>query len=242
MPIYKPNTLFTDCWSSIGQISFFHRDGVSYFRTKPSPIFPGTPDQLRQASLHCRAILAWQRLTSSEQLSWREYALTVHSHRPPYKEGEHISGYNLFLSAYHGFAQLGNEHVPVPAEYPKFPEATIIETSAVVVGSTDLQIDCQVLLDDCTDPERFRLISRIQLTRPGGGLNQSLMRSFLSVTRAWAPHNGGYLITVRFLLPDYRNIWHMDLPSYTLHMRGRLLDTITGYRNNIIKGKFQIQL
>lgn len=36
------------------------------------------------------------------------------SQRPPYAPKTSISGYNLFVSAYHGFAKLGNEHVSSP--------------------------------------------------------------------------------------------------------------------------------
>lgn len=39
------------------------------------------------------------------------------AHRPPYGDGNSISGYNLFVSAYHGFAQLGDERVPVPRRF-----------------------------------------------------------------------------------------------------------------------------
>lgn len=38
----------------------------------------------------------------------------VEPHRPPFDHKAYISGQNLFVSAYHGFATPGNEHVPSP--------------------------------------------------------------------------------------------------------------------------------
>jgi len=242
MPIYKPNGAFADCWSSIGNISFFHIDRVCYWRTRPCPTFPGTSAQLLQAEVHHRALSAWRTLSSQVQSQWNEYAKAAPSHRPPYDLDNHITGHNLFVSAYHGFAQLGQEHIPVPMPYPKFPEGTITSASASVVSGTDLQLDCTVFLDKCTDPQRFRLTSRIQLAHISAGCNQSLMRSFLSVTRAWAPKDAGYQLTVRFLIPDYRSVWGLDLQQYSIHMRSRLIDSVTGYRGVIIKGKHFISL
>lgn len=42
------------------------------------------------------------------------------------------SGNNLFMSAYHGFAQLGDEHTPVPAAFEDFP-VFVVEYSDVKV-------------------------------------------------------------------------------------------------------------
>ena len=242
MPRYLPNIHISDCWSSIGNISFFHIDGRCYWRTRPRPVFPGTPSQQHQAEIHHRALMAWRTLSSDEQHQWNENAKTVPSHRPPYDHNHHITGHNLFVSAYHGFAQMGNEHLPQPAVYPKFPETKTISVNGQVVGSTDLQLDCLVLLDECTDPERFRLAARIQLTRPGDGLNQSLMRSFLGTTLSWQPMFGESEITIRVLIPDYRIVWHLNLDSYTVHMRCQLIDTVTGYRGNVVKVKVEFEL
>ena len=95
---------------------------------------PGTTAQLDQAQLHHRAILAWQQLPHSVQLQWRELAKSVPSHRPPYDNNHHISGYNLFVSAYHGFAQLGREHIPEPQPFPEFPSAAL-ELLQIIPGT-----------------------------------------------------------------------------------------------------------
>lgn len=237
MPRYLPNIHISDCWSSIGNISFFHIDGRCYWRTRPRPVFPGTPSQQHQAEIHHRALMAWRTLSSDEQHQWNENAKTVPSHRPPYDHNHHITGHNLFVSAYHGFAQMGNEHLPQPAVYPRFPETKITSVSGRIVGSSNLKIDCRILLLDCTDPHRFRFAARIQLTRPGGGLNQSLMRSFMGNTVAWTQVQGGYGILVSFLVPENKNIWNLNWHESTFHLYGQLIDTQTGYRGNKIRGK-----
>ncbi len=125
MPKFHPTPIIQDCWSSIGNITFYHRNGQCFYKRKASPVFRGTPAQLDQAQVHHRAILAWQQLQHFVQLEWRELARSVPSHRPPYDDKHYISGYNLFVSAYHGFAQLGREHVPIPQPYPQFPSAAL---------------------------------------------------------------------------------------------------------------------
>ena len=62
--------------------------------------------------MHRRAIAAWQSLPEEQQDLWESYSLGVEPHGPPFDHTTRISGYNLFVSAYHGFATLGNEHVP----------------------------------------------------------------------------------------------------------------------------------
>ena len=122
MPKFHPTPLIQDCWSSIGNITFYHRNGQCYFKRKAQTPFVGSPAQLDQAQVHHRAILAWQQLQHSVQLEWRELAKSVPSHRPPYDSNHHISGYNLFISAYHGFAQIGCEHVPAPTRERRYSE------------------------------------------------------------------------------------------------------------------------
>jgi len=73
----------------------------------------------------------------------------VPSHRPPYDDNHHISGYNLFVSAYHGFAQLGREHVPAPQPYPQFPSAAL-ELLQIIPG-TEVATLRYRLIDEVTD-------------------------------------------------------------------------------------------
>lgn len=95
MPRFFPNALLSDCWSSAGNVTFYHRNGVCYFRSKAFSEFVGTAEQLEQKGLHHRAILAWQTLTPRQQQKWRRLAVGVAAHRPPFGDGNHISGYNL---------------------------------------------------------------------------------------------------------------------------------------------------
>ena len=121
MPRYYPNILFSDGFGSAGDTTWYHRDGKCYTRKKCKPVFPGTPGQMVQASVHQRAMAAWRSIPHQTQLLWNDLAEKVEPHRPPFDHKAYISGNNLFVSAYHGFAQLGREHVPVPQPYPLFP-------------------------------------------------------------------------------------------------------------------------
>ena len=81
MPKYHPNTRFTDCWASVGNITFYHRDGQCYFRAKAKPVFPGTSHQQVQLSIHKRALQAWRNISHEEQLEWNALATQVRSKR-----------------------------------------------------------------------------------------------------------------------------------------------------------------
>ena len=48
MPRFYPDALFSDCWSSVGDVTFYHRNGVCYFRSKAYSEFAGTAEQLEQ--------------------------------------------------------------------------------------------------------------------------------------------------------------------------------------------------
>ena len=89
MPRFYPDIQYSDCWASVGDITCYHCNGVCFFRSKPYTEFPGTAEQLVRLGFH----------------------------RPPFYDKGHISDYNLFVSAYHGFAQLGHEHVPEPKPF-----------------------------------------------------------------------------------------------------------------------------
>ena len=51
MPKYLPNTRFSDCWGSAGDVTFYHRDGVCFWRKRACPEFPGTVLQMEQQSI-----------------------------------------------------------------------------------------------------------------------------------------------------------------------------------------------
>ena len=219
MPKFHPTAIIQDCWSSIGNITFYHRNGQCFWRRKSQATFAGTPAQLDQAEIHRRAILAWQQLQHSVQLQWRELAKSVQSHRPPYDDVHHISGYNLFVSAYHGFAQLGREHIPIPQPFPQFPSSSLelLQIDSVTSPST-LILRCRLSFSDTDNTERWYLSARIQLTAPGVGCDPGKMRSYIGVRTTDDE--------VVFNLPK------PNIPDCIAHIRYRLLDSITGYRNN----------
>ncbi len=222
MPKFHPTPIIQDCWSSIGNITFYHRNGQCFYKRKPYTQYRGTAAQLDQAQVHHRAILAWQQLPHTVQLQWRELAKSVPSHRPPYDDNHHISGYNLFVSAYHGFTQLGREHVPVPQPYPLFPVShlqLLQIDSASSSGSVSLRY--RLTLQNTDNPARWHVSAKIQLTAPGVGCDPSRMRTYMGIRCS-------------------DNVIVFNVPSqgaedYQVHLRYRLIDVITGYRNNWLR-------
>ena len=220
MPKFHPTPIIQDCWSSIGDITFYHRNGQCYYKRKAQTPFVGSPAQLDQAQVHHRAILAWQQLQHSVQLEWRELAKSVPSHRPPYDSNHHISGYNLFVSAYHGFAQLGREHVPEPQPFPQFP-ISVLELLGSTCSNGMATIRGRLSLTGTDNPERWHISARIQFTAPGVGCDPSKMRTYLGIRNQ---HN-----EIVFNVPN------LNIEDYQVHIRYRLIDSITGYRNNWYK-------
>ncbi len=222
MPKFHPTPIIQDCWSSIGNITFYHRNGQCFYKRKPYTQYRGTAAQLDQAQVHHRAILAWQQLPHSVQLQWRELAKSVPSHRPPYDDNHHISGYNLFVSAYHGFAQLGREHVPVPQPYPLFPISHLQLLQIDSEGTSgSVSLRCRLTLQNTDNPARWHVSAKIQLTAPGVGCDPGKMRIYLGIH--------GQQNELVFNVPC------LNYEDYKVHLHYRLIDAITGYRNNWIK-------
>ena len=217
MPRFHPTTLIEDCWSSIGNITFYHQNGHCYYKRKARPTFPGTPAQLDQAQIHHRAILAWQCQPHLVQLQWNHYAKSVPSHRPPFDNNHHISGYNLFVSAYHGFAQLGHEHVPVPQPYPLFPPSSL-ELLTITCSNGMATIRCRLTLTATDTPDRWHVSAHIQLSPSGVGYDPGKMRSYLGIKN---PNN-----EIVFNVPG------PNIIDCHVYLRYRLIDSVTGYRNN----------
>ena len=222
MPKYIPNTQFSDCWSSVGNVTFYHRNGICYFRSKAYSDFAGTADQLEQAELHRRAIKAWQGLHHEKQMIWRRIAKGVVSHRPPFGQKNSISGYNLFVSAYHGFAQLGNEHIPEPVMFEPFPIFSMDHLDCSTTGGGLLRLRFRLTLCGAGEPERYRVLGKFQLGEPGCGRNPGMMRNCLSKSIPSRECS-----VVEFLVPDTVPALEMK----QLHLRYLLLDTKTGYRS-----------
>ena len=225
MPRYLPNTRFSDCWSSVGEVTFFHIDGVCYWKNRAHPEYPDTPGQRANADIHKRALEAWRTVPDEVKEQWNSCAVGVPSHRPPYDGTSGITGHNLFVSAYHGFAQLGDEHVPVPAVWRPFPVFSMEFVDAATVGGTNLRIRLRVHLPGCSDPTRYRLLTKLHLASPGRGRDSGQLRNFLAEGNCTGEDS---IVTVT--IPDYRSVWSLDLQEYQVHCRYLLIDTQSGYR------------
>jgi hypothetical protein len=85
-----------------------------------------------------------------------EFPGEAEPHKPPFDHTAHISGQNLFVSAYHGFATLGNEHVPTPQRFVKFPPFAV-KLGDGVVSDGSLIIPAILTIGGHKDPDRYRL-------------------------------------------------------------------------------------
>lgn len=157
MPRFYPNIQFSDCWSSVGDITYYHRNGICYFRSKAYTEFKGTSEQMVRLDLHRRAIRAWQGLDHATQMVWRSLSKNVVAHRPPFDNRNHISGYNLFVSAYQGFAQLGHEHVPEPQAFVPFPIFNLDFGGSGAVGDNDILLQTRLTLYGTEEYSRYRV-------------------------------------------------------------------------------------
>ena len=221
MPKYIPNSRFTDCYASVGNITFFHKDGECFFRTKAKPVFPGTAGQQAQLSIHQRGLQEWRNLGHDEQLEWNALARTVRSKRPPFNTSSHISGYNLFMSAYHGLACIGDERIPEPQPIPDFPVVCLEMASSTVINETDLQISFRITGGPI--PENIRIIGKLQLTAPGYSSHRGKFRNYIG-TVTGTGH-------VTFTVPDFKTVSGVELQEYQVHMRYVLIDAESGHRS-----------
>lgn len=162
------------------------------------------------------------------------WGLVPEPHKPPFDHTVHISGQNLFVSAYHGFATLGNEHVPTPQRFVKFPPFAV-KLGDGVVSDGSLIIPAMVTLGGHKDPDRYRLLSKIQLAEPGRGCHPGLMRNFLADGSC-----GDEAVSI--VIPGYTDIWGLRLDKYQIHARFILLDTVTGCRSQYQQGAFCISV
>ena len=187
--------------------------------------YPGTPRQTRVADVHRRALAAWRTLDRETQLLWGEYAKDVPSSRPPFDKTSHITGHNLFVSAYHGFAQLGNEHIPLPMRRSPFPDIT----AEIVCASDDgMSVKCGQIME----AGRYRLAMKLQLTLPASGCNPGLMRNEIALENC-----SGDDSMVSFHIPEYCDVWNVQSNECAIFYRYFLIDAKTGFRGNIQKGK-----
>ena len=226
------SVLFADAYGSAGVVTAYHREGKLYLRKKSAVGAPDSSAQLAVQAVHHRALEAWRGLTDAEQHLWGIYAKRVEPHRPPFDHSSHITGHNLFVSAYHGFATLVNEHVPEPRAFEKFPPFAVEVGGASVVEGL-LVLPVSVFIAAAFVPERYRLLAKIQLTQPGKGRNPGKMRNVL------ADRPCGSSSVNLFIDPS---IWGLNLQQYQVHARFILLDTITGYRSQYHQQSFLISV
>jgi len=237
MPKYKPSIPFEDCYGSVGDLTFYHRDGKCYYRKRSSPEFPGTMLQMEHQTVHLRALEAWRQLTPELQKQWNDYSVGVQSHRPPFDGHSGITGHNLFVSAYHGFAQLGREHSPLPQRWESFPDYFLDWESLQVLDGKDILLRFFCSVGDGTVGHRYRLLLKLELTRPGHGRRPGLQRNFLAESDC-TDEDG----RVCFRVPDFKETWQLDLPEYTAHCRFILIDNLTGYRSRFRMQSFRFSL
>lgn len=237
MPKYLPNTRFSDCYGSAGDVTFYHRNGVCFWRKRAFPVFPGTVLQMEHQSVHLRALDAWRKLPQDVQLLWNEYATDVVPRKPPFDGSSRITGHNMFVSAYHGFAQLGDEKVPEPRKFEDFPVFDVSSASAEVSDDGWMRMSLRVSLLECEAFSRYRVAMRVQLAPVGAGVRPGLMRSYTAVENCSDRESDAV-----FLIPGYRDVWNLDLKEYSVHVRCFLIDTLTGYRVRYQSKSFVISI
>ena len=247
MPAYDPNLLISDCYGSVGSITFYHSDGKCRWRSKSTLSFAATTRQSAALDVHRRALAAWRTIPDTEKERWHEIARNVPPHRPPFGCGGHISGHNLFVSAYHGFHTLGDEHIPWPVEYRPFPVFVAEFIGAEATNIFDLRITLSMAMSMADNSARYALMCKVQLTEAGKGCNPGKMRNFLAEDVPEAVPAGMStealqklsetveVRTVAVTIPDYKTFSGTVTDSYSLHIRYMLIDRTTGYRSQYQK-------
>ena len=223
MPRFRPSLLISDAYGSVGDVTFYHRGGKCYYRKRSAGNYPGTSAQLSHLDVHRRALAAWRTLDQATQTLWHEYGKEAVPHKPPFDGKAHISGQNLFVSSYHGFATLGNEHIPVLQRFVKFPPFAVCLADAVKLGE-NLVIPAAVAIPSAWEAGRYRLLAKLLLDVPGKGKHPGHLKNYLADRVCGS---GDVLIVV----PNYTTVWGLDLEAYQIHAKFVLLDTVTGYRS-----------
>lgn len=225
MPKFIPSAGIEDCYGSSGNITFYHRDGQCFYRKRPASVPAGTPSQLETSALHRRALQAWRTLDHQTQKTWADYGSAVLSRRPPYDGTTHITGHNLFVSAYHGFAQLGDEHIPEPLPWESFPLFSAIFDSANLTEDGQLQLRFRVFLSNTEEPERYRLHIKADIRKAEEASCRSWPRVFMAGENCTGTES---LATVAV---DYFSTLSGILSGeYNVRSKYLLIDTRTGYR------------
>ena len=173
----------------------------------------------------------------TEKERWHDMAKNVQPHRPPFGSGGHITGHNLFVSAYHGFVTLGDEHIPELVEYRPFPVFAAEFLSASVANISDLRILLRLSMPLEKEPERYALLCKVQLTEAGKGCNPGKMRNFLAeeVTEDDMATGSCQSRPVALTIPVHTAFPGVSAATCSLHLRYMLIDRLTGYRSQCQK-------
>ena len=116
-------------------------------------------------------------------------------------------------------AQLGREHIPVPQPYSLFPISHLQLLQIDSTGSSgSVSLHCRLTLQNTDNPARWHVSARIQLTAPGVGCDPGKMRTYMGI------RNQQNEIVFNVPCPDTED--------FQVHLRYRLVDSVTGYRNN----------
>ena len=238
MPVFKPSILISDAYGSTKDLTWFHRGGKCFVKEKKPAAYVPTPARQVYLDVHRRALAAWREQPHDVQLQWNEYGKAAISHRPPFDNTAHISGQNLFVSAYHGFYTLGDEHVPEPRTFGPFPVLSMTFAAAGESGNGELVLRFRSYCSGTDTPGRYKILMKLQLTKPGGGRRPTLFRNVLASSSC-----GPGECIIEFLIPGFREKWRLDaLPGYGAHCRYIVLDTMTGYRDQYRDYGFQFDL
>ena len=235
--VFHPSVLASDVFGSAGDVTAVHRDGKVYLRKRKVGAGTLSPAQLEHLEVHRRALAAWRGLDHKTQLEWNEYAREVEPHRPPFDHSSWISGQNLFVSAYHGFHTLGNEHVPSPAPFESFPSFVVEAMSATSVGD-DLLLRVSVVGLEYVSASRYWLYGRVQLTAIGKGASSRVPRKSVLSLESCASSPAELVVL------NWRSVWPelAGVGCFLVHGSYVLLDAVTGYRSQRRRWSFKVSL
>lgn len=229
MPIFNQNTLFQNRWGSAGEVTAYHRYGKIFLRSKSKLTFQASPAQLSSLDVHRRALAAWRTITQEVQECWQELARGVASHQEPFGVPNHISGHNLFVSAYHGFCTLGDEHLPEPKQFEPFPDFFVEFTGAEALDVSGVRIFLQLSMPECANPSRYALLCKVQIAQMGKGCDPGKMKNVLAAELE-EPDRPSRSVAIG--ISDLASFCGFSCREFTLHLRCLLIDRVTGYRNN----------
>lgn len=118
-----------------------------------------------------------------------------------------------------------------------FPDFFLDWESLQVLNEKDLLLRFFCSVGDGTVSHRYRLLLKLELTKPGHGRRPGLQRNFLAESDC-TDEDG----RVDFRILDFNETWQLDLSEYTAHCRFILIDNVTGYRSRFRMQSFRFSL